>query len=124
MGVRAYPIGEGAGDQGWLGNLELRYELPVVSPLGNLQWIGFVDTGQIKLHDSPWPGSVTTFTGNNSYTLSGIGMGLNLTKGTAYAVHFAWATTLGGNPGRSLTGLNSDGRSDDSRIWLYGVVRL
>lgn len=124
LGVRAYPIGEGAGDEGWLGNIEVRYELPLVSALGNLQWIGFVDAGQIKLHDSPWHGSIITSSGDNSYTLSGIGMGLNVTKGTAYAVHFAWATTLGSNPGRSLTGMNSDGRSDDSRMWLYGVVRL
>ena len=124
VGVRAYPIGEGAGDQGFLANIELRYELPLVTALGNLQWIGFVDAGQIKLHNSPWPGSIPTISGDNSYTLSGIGMGLNVTKGAAYAVHFAWATKIGNNRGASLTGLDSDGRSDDSRMWLYGVVWL
>lgn len=121
-GVRAYPIGEAAGDEGWVTNLELRYELPVLSRWGNVQLIGFFDTGQITLHKEPWTSSILTSSGKNSYTLSGVGIGLNLTKATKYTVRTAWATKIGDNPGSSLTGLDSDGKNDSSRFWLYGVL--
>jgi hemolysin activation/secretion protein len=123
-GVRAYPIGEGAGDQGFVANIELRYDLPMLSALGHWQWVGFIDTGRISLHKSPWPGSIDTISGDNSYKLSGVGMGFNLTQARSYAVRTAWATKIGSNRGRSSANLNSDGLSDDSQFWLYGVLWL
>lgn len=122
-GVRAYPVGEASADEGWVLNLELRYDLPVLSSLGNLQLVGFVDSGRVKLHESQWTGSVTNAGNDNSYGLSGAGLGLNLTKTASHAIRVAWAQTLGDNPGRSATtGNDSDGKSRSSRFWLQGLI--
>lgn len=122
-GIRAYPVGEASADEGWVANLELRYDLPVLPALGNLQLVSFVDTGRAKLHESRWTGSVTNAENDNSYSLSGAGFGLNLTRIASHAVRVAWAHTLGDNPGRSATtGNDSDGKSRDSRFWLQGLI--
>lgn len=44
--IRAYPVGEGSGDEGWIFNGEARYNLPSFSLVpGQIQFITFVDTG-------------------------------------------------------------------------------
>lgn len=64
-GVRAYPSGEGTGDQGWLLQAELRLALGAVSPYA------FVDTGSVRINANPTPQS-----GNNQRDLAGAGLGL------------------------------------------------
>jgi hemolysin activation/secretion protein len=61
-GVRAYPEGEAYGDQGYMATLEARLllsrwlgDLP-----GEMQAIGFVDTGSVTLNKNPW------YSGSNS----------------------------------------------------------
>lgn len=46
-GVRAYPLGESSGDQGWLTQIELRYALGNVSPFV------FYDHGRMKINAKP-----------------------------------------------------------------------
>ena len=53
QGVRAYPVGEAAGDEGALATLELRYALP--------QWLGatpqlvlFADSGRVRINKNPF----------------------------------------------------------------------
>jgi hemolysin activation/secretion protein len=53
--IRAYPQGEGDGDKGIIGNLELRYKIPGVEkifPSTNLQTVLFYDTGKVLLNQS------------------------------------------------------------------------
>ncbi len=87
-GVRAYPQGEAAGDDGYLANVELRYNLPLwrgVQP----QLLAFVDTGGVKLiHDPFAPGDHTRH-------LSGAGLGFNIAESHGFAVRAAWAWKIG-----------------------------
>ena len=64
-GVRAYPVGEGAGDKGWLTQLELRYSIDGATPFF------FYDFGQTNINARPWgPNSGST------RTVSGAGAGI------------------------------------------------
>ena len=65
-GVRAYPQGEASGDQGWLGNLELRYALTEAWQLSS-----FVDHGHVRLNKHTWAD------GENHRNLSAAGLGLS-----------------------------------------------
>ena len=64
-GVRAYPIGEGSGDEGWLGQVELRYIMDEYAP-----YI-FYDAGSTQLNHKPWDTN-----SDKSRTVSGAGIGL------------------------------------------------
>ncbi len=121
-GVRAYPIGEGSGDHGWVINTELRWDLPYTLPIGNLQLVGFVDTGHITMHDQVWAGAITNRSGKNSYQLSGGGISLNLTEHNLYQISGTWAAPIGSNPGRSSQDSDADGKQDDHRFWLQAMV--
>src|SRR5690606_19550440 len=72
-GVRAYPQGEAFADKGYLATIEARVWLPAVSEQlpGDVQLIGFVDSGTVTLNESPWDD------GDNHRTLSGAGVGVN-----------------------------------------------
>jgi len=119
-GVRAYPGSEASGDSGWLANVEVRYDLPGTG-LGPLQLIAFYDTGSIKLHDDTKDIAIATYSQQNSYRLSGWGLGLNLSKTGSYALRLAWAQKIGDNPGRTTNGLDADGHADRSRAWLQAT---
>lgn len=120
-GVRAYPGSEAMGDAGWLANLELRYDVPAATPLGQLQLSGFYDSGHITLHHDTKGVTIPTATGDNSYGLAGWGLAVNLSKPGSYSVRLGWAKKLGDNPGRSLTGLDADSSADSSRLWLQAT---
>ena len=118
-GVRAYPGGEASGDSGWTASLELRYDMPAPTSMGNLQWMAFVDTGGITLNKNVWgPAAITNFDNTNNYGLTGAGLGLTLSRSGSYNVRALWAQTVGSNPGRSVAGNNSDGLADKSRFLL------
>lgn len=121
-GVRAYPIGEAPGDSGATVTAELRYDFPEIPRLGVFQLVGFYDLGWCELHQSTWTNSGTTFGNDNSYVISGGGIGLNLTKANRWAIRTAWAGKVGTNPGRDLSGRDADGRSDSNRYWVQALV--
>lgn len=121
-GVRAYPVGEAQGDAGWLASVEIRYDRPGSTAWGAWQFSAFVDSGGIRLHDSPGNVTIATATGKNRYRLSGAGLGVNLYKPGSHSLRFAWAHTLGDNDGRSFIGKDIDGKSDASRLWLQAAV--
>lgn len=120
-GVRAYPVGEAAGDHGWLGTLELRREIDLGLPMAKFQALGFFDTGRIWLHEKQWEGSVNNAENASRYDLNAVGLGANLWVGN-WTVRTAVARTLGDNPGRSLSGHDADSRSSDWRAWLQTSV--
>lgn len=72
-GVRAYPEGEGYGDEGYVINIEARTEVP--NPFafmpGQLQLIGFFDHGSVTFNKNPWAPGI------NKQTLTGAGIGVN-----------------------------------------------
>jgi hemolysin activation/secretion protein len=118
QGVRAYPTGEGTGDQGWLAQLEVRADLP--EALG-LQWQTYVfyDHGQVQ-------SSKNAFVPNplvpNSYELKGAGIGFNVAKAGLIQVRAQWAHKVGSNPARNPnTGADSDGKKEKSRVWVQAV---
>jgi hemolysin activation/secretion protein len=116
-GVRAFPVGEASGDEGHLFNFELRKQLARGWKWGTLQMLGFVDAGHITLEKSPWTLTAPNKTGENSYWLSGTGLGLNLSQPGRYSLRLTYAYKLGDNPGRSFTGMDADGRNSDGRVW-------
>lgn len=65
-GIRAYPVGEAPGDEGWQGTLEFRYR--VARPV---QLIAFHDVGMIETNHAPYINQT------NGRHLSGSGVGLN-----------------------------------------------
>lgn len=109
-GVRAYPSGETYGDQGYVFNLEARTPLHGLSARvpGQLQLLGFVDTGRAKLNKSPWD------SGNNYRSLHGTGIGLSWTEQDDFAVSATLARRLGNEPVTSAP-------DDKSRFWLQAV---
>jgi hemolysin activation/secretion protein len=64
-GVRAYPTGEGIGDEGGLASVEWRHDLS-----SSLQAAAFYDAGYVRISHDPF------VAGDNSRTLSGAGLGL------------------------------------------------
>lgn len=110
-GVRAYPSGEAYGDQGYVLNLEARTPLRSLSEKvpGQLQLVGFVDTGRVGLNKSPWDA------GNNYRSLHGTGLGLNWAQHNDFAVTATLARRLGNEPATSAP-------DDKSRFWLQAVM--
>ncbi|MEO8838427.1 MAG: ShlB/FhaC/HecB family hemolysin secretion/activation protein [Herbaspirillum sp.] len=105
-GVRAYPQGEGAGDEGWLLNLELRRTL-----WAGVQGSLFYDAGTVKISHNP------VVDQNNTRHLAGAGVGLNAVLGAVQLkASLAWRTQ-GGVP-------NSEpaSASHDPRFWLQAAL--
>ncbi|MGY2374296.1 porin [Pseudomonas sp. SDO524_S393] len=101
-GVRAYPVGEVAGDEGVLGRLELRKYLGRFSGAiaeGTL----FADAGKVTVNKNPWDNS------ENTLTRYGYGVGLNL-----YHRDLVMNASLAFSPGESPT---SDDRAA-KRLWF------
>lgn len=78
--IRAYPVGEGSADEGWLFNGEARYHLPDLPYIpGYLQLVGFIDTGFSRINARPLAGDL-----HNSQHLTGYGLGLNLLEAAGF----------------------------------------
>ena len=93
FGVRAYPQGEAAGDEGTLGTLELRRAF--AGPGGSrLQGMLFVDSGQARLNKNPWDPAQTA----NYRNLRGSGVGLTWTMNRAASLSVGLAWRHGGAP--------------------------
>lgn len=100
--VRAYQIGEAAGDEGMQATVELRYDLKTSTPT---QFVWFVDGGRVRLNKDPFA------PGPNTRSLSGAGVGLNWDLPNLSSVRVSYATRLGGQP------LDSD-EDRHGRVWL------
>lgn len=123
-GVRAFPVGEARGDSGHLLNADLRYQLPVPACWGKIQFGGFYDAGRITVNTNRFAGDVSSASNKNEYWLQGAGLSLNWQIANNYVIRSSWAHSIGENAGRSILGLNSDGKSDTSRFWLQGMINF
>ena len=122
-GIRAYATGEAPGDNGVLINAEIRKDFPGSTPVGHIQAITFFDWGWIVLHKHTWTDwNSENPSLKNSYGLSGAGVGINLSKPSVYLVRAFWAAKVGPNPGRTSSGLDSDGKRFDNRFWAQGIL--
>ena len=113
-GVRAYPLSEGSGDDGWLATLELRRNL---TP--EFQVNAFYDHGQIKQsHDNAYTGAPVV----NEGSLKGFGFGVSWSKSGNFAVRASLAQRIGDNPFASvLNGTDGDGSLNRTRLWVSAV---
>lgn len=104
-GVRAYPAGEGLGDEGWQATVEYRYRL-----LPLLQGVVFYDTGAIEINHSPFAA------GDNSRSLSGQGVGLHASPvpNLSVRMNIAWR-------GSELPVSDTD---QEPRVWLQAGYRF
>lgn len=118
-GIRAYAPGEGAGDEGYRYSLDARYVLATGTKLGDFVLSTFYDYGKIWQYQNS---SLIADLPNNSYSLEGWGIGLDMIAAGKYTVKAGWAKPLGNNPARTAEGKDSDGTSRDSRFWLMGTV--
>ncbi len=109
-GVRAYPQGEGFGDEGYLARLEARLLLAGLSGHvpGQVHLIGFVDSGHITINKHPW------YTGPNSRTLSSVGVGLTWDDPGDFSVRTYYAHKLG-----SESAISAPDRS--GRFWIQVI---
>lgn len=101
--VRSYPQGEGIGDSGLLGTLELRHVLADLGPFARAQLIAFLDGGRVNTNKNSF------LPGENVRSLFGGGIGLNLFTRNGYTVRGSWAWKIGGQPALSDTDSRSRG---------------
>jgi len=109
-GVRAYPEGEAYADEGYLLSLEARLALSKLTQSlpGQLQLIGFVDTGAVTTSKNTWT------TGANSRNLSGAGFGLNWSEANNLMVRMYYAFKLG-------TEMATSAPDASGRFWIQLV---
>lgn len=114
-GVRAYPAGEGTGDEGALVTLEWRLGLPTWSePLaGDVQGVAFVDAGTVHLNKAPWDASAES----NTRSLRAAGLGLVYQESSGWVAKAYYAVPLGDAP---ATSTNDAG----GRFWLQASKRF
>jgi len=107
--VRAYPAGEAAGDEAWLGTAEFRYTLPP-SHNGTLwQLAAFYDTGTSYLEEN----QITA--GQNRRSISGAGLGASYIMPGSYALKATYAWKVGHEMAQS------DSTFGNGHLWLQGV---
>lgn len=101
-GVRAYPVGESYGDEGWMAQVEARY-----AATDHVAPYAFYDYGSIKTNHKKWAGSGN----NNSRQIGGAGVGVRGSyKGWTADASAAWRT----NGGK----VESDSRDDVPQLWV------
>ena len=106
-GVRAYPQGEGAGDEGYLLSAELRYAF-AQQELGQIQVGGFVDHGGVRINRNPFVDTA------NRRHLSAYGVSLNWAPSNKVQVRASVARRMGSEAVQSDT-------DSTVRAWLQAV---
>jgi hemolysin activation/secretion protein len=110
-GVRAYPQGEGAGDEGALLNCELRWSLPLQGKKDQLfQLVSFFDAGSTVLNKFQYAGSATP----NVETLMGAGVGAVWNNPGVFTLRACYAWKVGYAP--QVTDASAAGR-----VWVQGI---
>ncbi len=113
-GVRAYPVNEGSGDEGYLLKLELQRDLGA-----GWQAQAFYDSGSVRQHKNPWRGWQGGSNQPNRYSLAGAGFGISWAGSGDWRLTASVAAALGSNPGATADGKNNDGsKAGDTRYWL------
>ena len=122
-GVRAFPSGEASGDEGRKISFDLKYKptSSYVDIFEQIQFGIFYDYGNIKQYRDLLNISMTT---PNKYSLKGWGAFLDMFSGSDYSIKLGVADSVSGNPGKTSSGNNSDGKDNTWRYWFLGVFNL
>jgi hemolysin activation/secretion protein len=109
-GVRAYPQGEGFGDEGYVVDLEARLLLAGLSAHvpGQVHLLGFADAGHITINKNPWSA------GSNTRFLSGAGVGVTWEDPGNFAVRTYYARKLGNEDAMSAP-------DKSGRFWIQAI---
>lgn len=108
-GVRAYPVSEGAGDDGWLAQLEMRYALGEVVPFV------FYDAGKVRINAKA--GNLAVPVTTNTRSLAGGGAGVRYQHGAlSIDASVAWRTEGGDAV--------SDTKAKNPAVWLAFLYRF
>lgn len=102
-GVRAYPQGEGVGDDGFLGTAELRYALPAWSWLTRPQIFAFFDGGTVRINQDQFRPGI------NRISQYGAGIGANLLFAGGFALRGSVAWRIGSEPVPGVSNASSQG---------------
>jgi hemolysin activation/secretion protein len=102
-GVRAYPQGEGVGDDGFLGTAELRYALPAWGWLTRPQVFAFFDGGTIRINQDPFRA------GLNRVSQYGAGVGANLLFVGGFSLRGSVAWRIGAEPVPGVSNASAQG---------------
>lgn len=118
FGVRAYANEEATGDEYAILSLEIRRSL-------SQAWSAkaFYDYGNVSITKDLYAG----FSGEKSYSLQAVGLGTEWSGsliGAATVFSATVATGIGGNPGLTPSGLDAEGRSGDTRVWISLTSRF
>jgi hemolysin activation/secretion protein len=97
-GVRAYPSGEGFGDEGYLARLELRYAIKQFTPYA------FYDAGSVKINHDTFDNS------DNRRSISGAGLGVRFDSNRWRADASVSWSGAGGEP-------LSDTKDENPMLW-------
>lgn len=123
-GVRAYPVGEGRGDMGVVGSIELRYDTAVPLEWGDVQLATFFDAGHVWVNRHSTGVPTLNACACNEFGLESAGLALRWTR-ESLSLSASHAYAVGSNPGRSrITGANADGKTDRQQLWLQGAIRF
>lgn len=107
-GIRAYPAGEAAGDEGGIVSLEFRYTLPTFLPLNaTSRVIAFAERGWVKVNKEKWNAYVDA----SNYSIGAVGLGLTVTTPQGQSLGITWAVPRFASPKAS--------DEKHSRIWAY-----
>ena len=120
-GVRAYPSGEASGDEGQKVSIDAKYNVKSGTKFGDIIASVFYDYGKIRQYKDTLDITMTT---PNEYSLEGWGVALDLIAAGKYNVKVGWADAIGGNPGKTSSGNNSDGKGDLSRYWFLASMQF
>ncbi len=127
-GVRAYPVGQGAGSQGALMQLELHQKILDNSPIGAITAYGFYDIGTVQLFKNTWnnwnqPNPRTGQALSQNTTLQGAGIGFKATINDRFYLNLTWARTIGTSQSVNVYGSNVNGLNQSNTFWLQGVLQ-
>lgn len=123
-GVRGWPIGEGRGDMGLSGTIELRYTAPVPAPWGKIQLSSFLDGGRVWVNKNSNGVPLLTACGCNTYHLAGAGIGIRWIRENL-SITATYAQGIGDNPGRSSTnGASANDRAGSRQFWLQSAIQF
>ena len=109
-GVRAYPVNEGAGDEGYVAALESRWQFAT-----RWQAIAFVDHARLRVNAEPgYPGAAAV----NYLSYEGAGLGLSWSGPADTVWRATWSRRIGDNPNPKPDGSDQDGTLRQDRLWL------
>lgn len=114
-GVRAFPVLEASGDEGWIATTEWIHLIA-----RDWRISAFYDYGRIEQHKDTW---AQWNAGNpalrNHYALQGAGLSAGWSHPRGFELHGSVATRTARNPARnSVTGADSDGSQREPQFWV------